>query len=106
MHKTFIALALLVPAPAFAACSYPNVIGQGAEAVLAAQQAYQACVDTEFRNQQIWQQQLQQQQQMRQMQRQQEDMQRQIEQQQIQLQQQQEMQRRMQPQNNSVGWPP
>ncbi len=98
------AVAYLSPAPALAACAYPNVSDQGPEAVLAAQQAYQACVNAEAQRQQDWTQQ-----QMREMDRQQQlsDAQRQHQEMQRQQQEFQRQHQEMQnaSRNNRSGWP-
>lgn len=51
---TLSSVAYLSPVPALAACAYPNVSDHGPEAVLAAQQAYQAFVNAEAQRQQDW----------------------------------------------------
>lgn len=128
MKKILITLgsvACFSPAPALAACAYPNVSDQGPEAVLAAQQAYQACVNAEAQRQQDWVQQqmeeMQRQQQIsdaqrqqqeflrrhQEMQRQQQEFQRQHEERQRQQQEFQRQQQQMQnaSRNNRSGWP-
>lgn len=67
VKNLLIAAAFLLPSQAYASCVYPNVLGQGPNAVRAAQEAYNACVQADFQRQQqltIQRQQLQIQQQM------------------------------------------
>jgi Skp family chaperone for outer membrane proteins len=109
-------VACLSPAPALAACAYPNVSDQGPEAVLAAQQEYQACVNAEAQRQQdLLQQQMQEMQRQQQiinaqrqhqeMQRQQQEFQRQHEERQRQQQEFQRQQQQMQNASRNSRWP-